>query len=112
MIEQASLFDGPAAIARRDEAIGRVQRHADPAWLLEARRVVGLLARELPELTTDDVWERLENKPHEPRALGAVMIWAHKAGFVARTDRTRNSLRPECHRRPLRLWASKLYTGR
>jgi hypothetical protein len=68
------------------------------------------LARMRPEFTTDDVWEHLFQNdlpmPHEPRALGAVMVAAARARIIAPTDRYTPSARPECHRRPVKIWRS------
>ena len=110
MTEHPSLFDPVAAIEARDEAIGRVDRNADPVWKQQAQTIVRNLAHRLDELTTDDVWQALNcagvDVPHEPRALGAVMQSAARQNVIAATDRVRQSQRPECHARPVRIWRS------
>lgn len=93
----------------RDEAVARVDRHAPEDWKQEARAVVSRLCHEQAELTTDDVWDRMTRRPPEPRALGAVMVWARNRGFIAATDEMRESERPEAHRNPKRVWKSLVY---
>ena len=95
--------------AERDEAIERVDQHAPDDWKSEARVVVSVLAYERPSFTTDDVWDRMTNRPPEPRALGAVMVWARNKGFITATSEMRESERPEAHRNPKRVWQSNCY---
>jgi len=109
-MEQLSLTD---AIERRDDAIVRANRHANDEWTSLVFKIIRYLAQELPSFTTDHVWKWLQEYPdvqtHEPRALGAMMREAYKSGWVEPTDRYENSHRPECHARPVRVWASRLY---
>jgi hypothetical protein len=110
MDNQPSLLDALAAIQATNEAIERVEQNTDPNWAHDAQRAISYLARSRPEFTTDDVWEFLHrhgvNAPHEPRALGALMRNAARAGLIKPTDRVRPSDRPECHRNPKRVWRS------
>lgn len=97
--------------AERDDAMARVDAHANQIWKDTALRAVAHLARYQDEMTTDDVWESLETHyphlgTHEPRALGPVMRRAATLGIIERTDRTRDSDRAVCHRNPKRIWAS------
>jgi predicted SPOUT superfamily RNA methylase MTH1 len=100
----AHQLDIFAAIAARDEAVERVGRAAPAEWYGYALAVVQRLAERLDDFTTDDVWQALTVRPPEPRALGAVMVTAKNAGLIEPTDRTRQSSRPECHARPVRVW--------
>lgn len=97
-----------AGEARRDEAIGRVEVHADAAWKRHVMKVIHGLATERSRFTTDDVWARLDpdHGTHEPRAMGAMMRQAAKAGIITPTDAYEQSARPECHARPVRVWES------
>jgi hypothetical protein len=112
MSTQPSLFDVPAAIEARNQAIEQVETNAQPTWKLHCEAAIRWLAKTRPEFTTDDVWElmnqRLNPMPHEPRAIGAMMTNAAKAGWIAPTDRYTPSARPECHRRPVKIWKSLL----
>ncbi len=98
---QGDLFD--ASIAR-DEAIDRVSANADPTWMKEARSVVLSI---VGAFTTDDVWSRLLTRPHEPRALGAVLRDLQAEGHIEPTGNYVPSTRPECHARPVRQWRRK-----
>lgn len=99
-------FDAARAAAARDEAIDRVEAGSDE-WQQEAVAALRQLATRLPELTTDDLWRVLERPDDlEPRAMGAAMRSAVRAGIVERTDRTRKSERVACHRRDVRVWRS------
>ena len=109
MTDQPSLFDEPLAIHRTEKAIERVGLNADQVWAIEALRVVGMLSIERCDFTTDDVWQMMDLMhplltTHEPRAMGAVMRKAFSDRLCVPTERYSKSLRPECHRRPIRIW--------
>ena len=80
----------------------------NPEWGRLAEKAVERLARKLSDFTTDDVWEALAGVegPGEPRAISAVMSNAAGRGLIAKTSKHRVSIRPECHRRPVRVWRS------
>lgn len=110
-LAQPSLFDRKVSIdttTRRvtNEAIRRADRHAYPAWKDAAFQVVQHLAASGQPFTTDDVWEGLHgsDRPHEPRALGGVMVRAARRGIIAKADGVRPSQRIEAHRNPKQLW--------
>ena len=112
LVSQPTLLDEIAAREAANRAIEQVDRAADPAWKKAAMRSVAELAALRPEFTTDDVWESLhrsgQEMPREPRALGAVMRTAAKMGFVEASDRYAQSARVACHRRPIRIWVSRI----
>ena len=112
MSNQPSLFDVPAAIEARNQAIEQVEHNAEPTWKLHCEAAIRWLAKTRPEFTTDDVWELMHVRhnpmPHEPRAIGAMMTNAAKSGLISPTDRYTPSARPECHRRPVKVWKSLL----
>jgi hypothetical protein len=90
----------------RDEAIARVEA-ASAEWQESAARVVRSLAATRAHLTTDDLWACPDlPRPREPRAMGAAMVRAARDGVLRRTDRSAESVRPECHRRFVRVWES------
>lgn len=97
-----------AGEARRDEALTRVEANADASWKRHVMRIIHDLAVERRSFTTDDVWARVDPGAgtHEPRAMGAMMRQAAKAGLVRPTDSYVESSRPECHARPVRVWES------
>lgn len=84
------------------------------AFMRAAVKALTKVARKNRAFTTDDVWASLA-KTHpagfnvEPRVLGSLMLQAQKQGAIAATDRTLKSIRPECHKRPLRIWTSRIF---
>lgn len=100
------------ATAKRQDAITRVETHADAEWKRVALDIVKSVAELFPSFTTDKVVERLaETKAytHEPRALGPIMQRAAKAGYITATDRFENSAAVSRHKAPKRIWQSQLY---
>lgn len=94
---------------RRDEALARVERAAAPDVKRDAERAVRALALEREEITSDDVWERMTLLPSEPRMLGPIMKAAERRGEIEQTDRTVLSSLPQNHRRPVRVWRSRIH---
>ena len=68
----------------RDEALERVELAADAAWTKTALSKIRLM----PERFT----------------VGAVMMQAKRAGWIATTNEWARSTRPCCHARPVRVW--------
>ena len=97
-----------AATDTRDKAIAQVATNTNPTWAAETMLIIKQIATNTFDFTTDDIWQALSETslptPHEPRALGALMIAAQRAGLITPTDRYRQSQRPECHARPIRVW--------
>lgn len=94
------------ALEARDEAIERVGANAPVGWKEQARVAVKA-AMLRGEFTTDEVWEWLDAQGYqtrERRALGAVMKQMERDGEIRPTGQWRQSLRPECHARPVRVW--------
>lgn len=101
------LFDPEEGIRRRDEALVTVL--ANMEWKDLAEDAVTWCARMRPTFTTDDVWKRMmqvdpEATVSEPRGLGAVMA---RNDSIIPTGQYVPSERPECHRRPVRVWRRK-----
>jgi len=97
---------GTTAQAREEFA-----RIADASWQLEAIEAVRRLARELCDFTTDEVWERLEHPPREPRLFGPLMRACERDGIIERTDEFRPSTRQINHGRRQQIWRSRLLTA-
>lgn len=102
---QTSLFDPVQGQQLKADAIAQVEAHASEEWKAEALCAVQTIAQQFQEFTSDEVWRYVE-KPHEPRALGAVMVHAAKRGWIRKTNRTRESRIASQHRQPLRIWES------
>jgi hypothetical protein len=98
----ATLFDAEEA---RDEAIARVEANAPERWLQRAHDTVQLIALARFDFTTDHVWDALgDDRPAEPRALGAVMKAMARDGKIRATGEYRKSERADCHARPVAVW--------
>ena len=100
------MNDGAEA---RDDALERVESNAHKEWLSCANAAVRHLAGYSVSFTADDVRHQMEvHYPnvttHEPRAMGAVMNRAKRAGIIVPTDVFIASDRPERHRGPIRVW--------
>lgn len=85
-----------------DDALQRVEEHADPDWKTTAYDVLVGLARRDGEWTTDDFWLAMRAQhptvtTHEPRALGALIRRLLRDGLVEKTGRFSESVRPEAH---------------
>ena len=97
--------------AAKQAAIAQVGQSADPVFKAAAVRAIRDLSTRQQELTADDVWMALERsgatQTHEPRALGAVMQYAARLGLIAATDRWQESVLPQRHARPVRVWAAQ-----
>lgn len=110
ILEQPHMFDAALATVVRDEAIARVEDNAEPDWVLEALRAIYRICQTRDTFTTDRVWAILDSRsipgPHEPKALGAVIRTAQRRGWCRPTPEYTQSVRVECHRRPLRVWQS------
>lgn len=108
---QLSL-DAYAAERAKLDALERVDAHADTEWKITALEVVKSCAAQMPEFTTDDVWQALAKiaiGTHENRAIGPVMNAAARAGYITPTDRFQNCNRVSRHRAPVRVWKSNLF---
>jgi hypothetical protein len=87
--------------------IDQAAAHADEVWLKTARRVVWWLIQDGQPFTTDECWARLaalDVSTHEPRALGAVLRAAARAGLIRASGEYRKTTRPEAHSRPVPVW--------
>lgn len=92
----------------KEEAMDVVEAHSNAEWKIEALAAVERLATIHDTFTTDAVWAVVTSKTHEPRAMGSVMRTATKLGYVAPTEAYTPSLRKASHRRPVRVWESKI----
>jgi hypothetical protein len=95
--------------AETRDALQRVEDGSDPAWLEHAYACLRRTAKELPELISDDVWERGLPETREARALGPVLLRAKREGIITKTDRVRPSVRSHMSGKPV--WISNIYKG-
>jgi len=95
------------AEAQRDTGIASADHNADPAWKDEALAAIRTMALTHDDFTIDEVWTATHlRRPHEARAMGAVVQRARRAGLIAATDRTRPS--NSSNRSPMIVWRSLL----
>lgn len=101
-----NLLDLIAATEARDEALRRVATNTDPTWATDIENIITRLATDT--FTTDDIWQAATDAnldmPHEPRALGAILHRLARRRIIVATNQYVPSLRPACHRRPIRVW--------
>ena len=99
--------------ALRDAAMAQVDAAAPPDWRSDAEQAVLYVARRRERFTTDAVWAVLDNwlvaQPPEPRALGPLMKSACSWGWCEPTPVWHLSVRPACHRRPVRVYRSLVF---
>lgn len=107
-------FDLEAGAAERDRAIQQVTAHAESDFIKVGRMVVEMCCFTLARFTTDNVWALIPKgvKPHEPRAMAAIMKYAEQKNWAYPLDLFRPSERREAHRGPKRVWHSRLYPMR
>lgn len=84
-------------------ALAQVEANAPADWKNAASAALARLAATGAPFTTDDVWAQVP-QPQEPRALGALIRAAARAGAIRRVG-WRESSRPECHSRPVAMWS-------
>ncbi len=110
-----SLFDEPTGDELKAQAMVEVDANALPSWKEEVDLAIRSLVQLGHPFTTDDVWELLNvlqtDKTHEPRAMGPAMLRASRAGLIRPTERYRNSVRPETHSNPKRIWEPRRAGG-
>ena len=99
-----TVLDEQAAKTARDNAIATVGEHSEEAWKTDAAVCVARLARSGRPFTSDDVWATGLRKPHEPRALGAIFVYAAKLGTIKKTGRWINSRQTLRHHAPIAEW--------
>lgn len=101
----------PPAQTSLDDLLTAIEEAADDQWWEMALSTLRRVCESQNELTTDDLWEHIDasgESTHERRAMGPLMKAGEARGWCVPTDRVRNSSRPICHTRPLRIWQSLL----
>lgn len=93
-----------------EKAIEKAERGMESDWAERAAQAVEEVAKTHALFTADDIWAFIEH-PREPSALGVVLRRAAKDGICQCTDMYRQSVRPSAHKRPLRVWESRIVTN-
>lgn len=108
-----SRYDAQEAAQARDEAMQRVEAHANTQWRLWALRALYAVCRRglkygNPEFTSEDVVRMLERwkapATHEMKALGPIMSIGQRRGWCAKTDRWLQTADKTSHGRDKRIW--------
>jgi hypothetical protein len=111
MASEPRHFDAAEGDLRRDEAIARVDEHGDETWKAAALAAIEQAVVTRHRFTTDLIWWKLDRAgvapPREARLMGAVMKQAQGRGWIVPTSDSHRSVRPECHRRWLMVWATR-----
>jgi len=107
----SGLFDLALSEYVKEEAIARVEAHNHAEWKEAALIAILEAASMWPTFTTDEVWPLIGHDPmlQEPRALGAVMRNAEKAGYIQATKEFILSKSVSRHRAPKRVWQSLVH---
>ncbi len=100
-----------AGVAARETAISRASKGSPPGWADTALAAVQRCCQAHPSFITDLVWQYIDDKPPEPRALGPVMRRAEALGYCSKTDKFRPTAIVSSHRGPRRVWNSNIYEG-
>jgi hypothetical protein len=99
----------------RDEGMARAAAAANPAWVAGVWECIKDIARQQPELSSDDIFrladERKVEATHENRALGPLMKQAEKEGYIEATQKFIDSERTSKHLSPIRVWRSLVHDG-
>lgn len=88
-------------------------RNAPSRWKVNAQKVLRELCLNQPKFNTDEFWYALDDKginTGEPRALGAIIKGAARAGMIRKTGEFVESARR--HKAPIPVWESLIYKGR
>ena len=100
---------------RRDVGHAVAESHADDALSSAVWDALEMACRRLPELSSDDVWDMLEQVPFDapmPKRLnlmGAVMRKAQLQGWLVPTGRYIKTRRADGHSRAIPVYASQRY---
>jgi hypothetical protein len=73
---------------------------------------VRVTVADLEELTSDDVWDRLDLIPAERNVVGKAMSEARRLGLIVGTERFVQSRRAEAKGRRIQVWKRGVQGGR
>jgi hypothetical protein len=93
------------------EAAIEAMEVSDSAWIEQAYLCLERIWGDREDgfdLTSDSIWTLCDIRkvppPKEPKAMACVLQRGQRAGLIQPTDRTKRSVRKECHGRPVRCW--------
>jgi len=108
---QKSIFDVEMdADDRATEGMESSYKHSTTEYKRAASERLTWLIQNADEFTSDDIVNHL-NKigiVGNHASLGAMIKGAERAGLISATGKFIESCRPECHKRPIRIWKSNV----
>jgi hypothetical protein len=107
---QQSIFD--IAERKKTEGMEAAYRHADTRWKQAAVEYLKHLVETQKYITSEQVVMHLNGQgivTGENRAIGSIMKAFERTGTITSTGRFAESVRPECHKSPVRIWQSNIY---
>lgn len=93
----------------KQQGIETAYQYADLDWKRIAADAVRKCALEMPEFSTNEVWEKINKTgvtTHTNRALGAIMQAAARSGMIRKVGHVGSRL---AHASPVILWQSNIY---
>jgi len=98
-----------------EQAIKQVTENMDIQWRNAAIQILKVVCQNTQTFTTDSIWRLMEIdhpnlKPHEPRAMGAIMRWGVQHKWIVKTPDYVASTRPVAHKKPTAVWRSLAFT--
>lgn len=104
-MQTLSLFDPMPTATPKERGMAQAWSGTSDEWKVEAFEAVKELCRTRAEFTADDL-EAVAKGTHEPRAIGALLVKASKAGMCVKTNRMMKSRIDRCHNREKAVWRS------
>ena len=105
-------MDGEAG---KQFGMARAARASNPAWWIFTLECVKEVAYRLPYFSMDEVEAlRIARRgpgTREHRANGPLLVYAAKLGYCTPTVDTVPSMQRCNHKRPMRVWRSRIYRG-
>jgi hypothetical protein len=83
-----------------------IHEASDAAWQAQALRLLREIAVRQEEITVDDLWCAIPEKPRRPRQVTNGILAARAEGVIEITSRHRPSERSARHGPPVRVWRS------
>ena len=103
MAQQLSLEQ---ALIAKERGIDIVEEGAREAWKMQAMEAIWKCAKTNQMFIVDAVWQVLEVRTDEDRAMGAMMRKAKSLNWIRPTEHFRTSASVKSHGNPRRVWES------
>lgn len=80
-------------------------------WTEKALQAIVELAKERPFITSDDLYEAIDELPPHCNMVGAAMNEASRLRLIRATGRIQPSMRSEAKGRNIQIWESPFFRG-